>query len=138
MLLHRPGLPRQKTGRKNRFAYGMGNRTLNEHTADGASFQGIQQCLVILPKAEIMLQIPLQGPFAPTKGKAFILHQGMIDQRMKGAIFSGKITVEGFSRDIQLLTQIADIDILVSVKQHCIQKSFFQLALTGCRLFGFT
>ena len=53
----------------------------------------------------------------------------MVDQGMKRTIFAGKIAIKRFSRDADMIAQVADGNLVVMLRQHQIQQSFFHLPL---------
>jgi hypothetical protein len=93
---------------------------------------------MLYPELKECLQFVAQvsaGAELSRQGKAFILHQGMIDQAMQGTIFTGKISIKGLSGNLQLIAKLTDRNFLEMPRQHDLQQAFFQLPLSVGRLF---
>jgi hypothetical protein len=60
----------------------------------------------------------------------------MIDEGIQSPILAGKISIEGFSGDLQMIAQIADGNIFIISSQHQLQKSLLQFPLAAIGLLG--
>ena len=98
--------------------HGKVGSPFHKDTAQAAAIQCIQKILALKPEMKILIQFTGGGVELILPAAELEIHHGMIQQGVEGPVFAGKVTIERFTGDLAVSTQIADGNILILIFQH--------------------